>query len=81
MIAGEAGEQAATWRQIAGPPDALSTDFAHHAGVYSSGDRLLAVNRAAAEDQAAVLGGDRVAELFHGLDFTRVDDRAGSSMG
>jgi hypothetical protein len=81
LVAGEAGEQAASWHQVAGPPDALSTDFAHHAGVYSFGDRLLAVNRAAAEDQAAVLAGDRVAELFKGLDFTRIDDQAGSTMG
>ncbi len=81
LVAGEGGEQAATWHQVAGPPDALSTEYAHHAGVYSSGDRLLAVNRGAAEDQAAILAGDRVAELFKGLDFTRIDDQAGSSMG
>src|SRR5262249_53515548 len=58
-----------------------STEYAHHAGVYAAGERLLAVNRAAAEDQAAVLGDDRVAELFKGLDFARVDDRAGSLAG
>jgi hypothetical protein len=80
LIAGEAGDQAKTWHQVAGPPDALSTEYAHHAGVYSSGDRLLAVNRAAAEDQAAVLAGDAVADLFRGLDFTRIDDQAGGSV-
>ena len=32
-----------------------------------------------AEDQAAVLDDERVAGLFHGLDFARVDDSAGSS--
>ena len=53
----------------------------HHAGVYAAGDRLLAVNRSPAEDQAAVLADDRVAGLFKGLDFTRVDDRAGSLAG
>jgi hypothetical protein len=82
LIAGEAAsEQPATWRQIAGAPDAISTEYAHHAGVYMAGEKLLAVNRAAAEDQAAVLSADRVAELFKGLNLTRVDDRAGSLIG
>jgi hypothetical protein len=82
LVAGDAAsEQPATWRQVAGAPDALSTDYAHHAGVYLAGERLLAVNRSAAEDQAPVLGSDRVAELFRGLDFTRVDDHAGSLVG
>ena len=40
---------------------------------------MLAVNRPAAEDQAAVLNDDRVAGLFQGLDFSRVDSSAGSS--
>jgi hypothetical protein len=82
LVAGDAAlEQAAAWKQLAGPADAISTDYAHHAGVYAAGERLLAVNRAAAEDQAAVLADERVAELFRGLDFTRVDDRAGSLAG
>jgi Aerotolerance regulator N-terminal len=82
LVAGDAGpEQPATWRQIAGPPDAISTDYAHHAGVYAASEKLFAVNRSASEDQAAVLADDRVAELFQGLDFTRVDDRAGSLIG
>lgn len=82
LAAGDAAlEQPATWKQVAGPPDALSTDYAHQPGVYSAGERLLAVNRSAAEDQAAVVADDRVADLFRGLDFTRVDDRAGSLAG
>jgi hypothetical protein len=81
QVAGEALDQSAAWRQVAGPPDALSTEYVHHAGIYSSGERLVAVNRAAAEDQAPVLAGERVAELFNGLDFTRIDDQAGSSLG
>jgi hypothetical protein len=66
-----------TWVRLAGD-QALSTDYAYHQGVYTAGDRWLAVNRAAAEDQAPVLADPRVAELFQGLDFARVDDRAGS---
>lgn len=81
LVAGEAAGAADDWRQVAGPPDAVSTDYPHHAGVYAAGDRLLAVNRSAAEDHAPVLADDRVAELFKGLDFTRVDDQAGSTAG
>jgi hypothetical protein len=82
LVAGDAAlEQPATWRQLAGAPDALSTDYVHHAGVYAAGEQLLAVNRSTAEDQAAVLADDRVAALFQGLNFTRVDDRAGSLAG
>jgi hypothetical protein len=82
LVAGEAAkEQPTTWQQLAGAPDALSTDYPHHAGVYQAGAKLLAVNRAASEDQAAVLPDERVADLFKGLDFTRVDDRAGMATG
>jgi hypothetical protein len=68
----------AGWKRVAGAEAALSTDYAFHRGVYQSGDRLLAVNRAAGESGAPVLAGPRVAGLFRGLDFVRVDDRAGS---
>ena len=44
-----------------------------------SGDRLLAVNRSVAEDAAPVLTDPKVAGLFRGLDFARVDDQAGNS--
>jgi hypothetical protein len=82
LVAGGGGaEQPATWHQLAGSPDAISTDYIHHAGVYQAGERLFAVNRSRAEDQAAVLTDNRVAELFKGLDFTRVDDKAGSLSG
>src|SRR5207244_6039482 len=82
LVAGDVAlEQPLTWHQLAGPPDAISTDYAHHAGVYAAGERLLAVNRSTSEDQAAVLADDRVAALFKGLNFTRVNDRAGSLVG
>jgi hypothetical protein len=66
------------WRRVAGAEDALSTDFPIHRGVYSDRDRLIAVNRASVEESAPVLEDKKVAELFRGLDFDRVDDRAGS---
>ena len=79
LVAGDfSGEQPTAWQQVAGPPEAISTEFAVHGGVYSAGERLLALNRAVAEDQAAVLPDARVTELFHGLDFARVDDKAGN---
>lgn len=65
------------WQRLAGSEQALSTEYAFHRGVYAAGDKLLAVNRPAAEDRAAVLDDDRVAGLFRGLDFVRVDHQAG----
>jgi len=65
------------WRQVAGPPHALSLEYPAQAGVYGEGDQMLAVNRSDAEDLAPVLADDRTKELFHGLNFDRVD--AGSA--
>ncbi len=79
LVAGDvSGEQPTAWQQLAGRSAALSTEFAFHGGVYSAAERLLALNRTTAEDQAAVLPDGRVAELFQGLDFARVDDKAGN---
>ena len=78
LIAGQAPRQTDPWERLAGADEALSTDYPFHRGIYKSDKRLLAVNRPAAEDQAKPLDDTRVAELFQGLDFARVDDRAGS---
>jgi hypothetical protein len=59
--------------------EALSTDFDLHAGAYRAEDQLLAVNRNPAEDRPVTLEEARVAGLFNGLDFDRVDDRAGNT--
>lgn len=66
------------WRKLAGEADMLSTEYPSHAGIYAAGNRILAVNRGEPEDRATVLGNNRVAELFRGLDFDRVDDQAGN---
>ena len=66
------------WQRLGGDSDVLSTAYAVQAGVYQSGDKLLAINRSEAEDRVAVLTDARLAPLFQGLDFDRVDDRAGS---
>jgi hypothetical protein len=77
LVAGEAkDDDATTWQGLAAPAGALSTEYPFHQGAYEAGERLLAVNRAPAEDQAPVLIDRRVAELFKGLDFSRVDDQA-----
>jgi hypothetical protein len=74
-----ASDDASTWKRVSGSTDGLSIEAAFHGGVYAAGDRLLAVNRPWPEDEAKVLSDAAVAELFRGLDFTRVDDRAGSA--
>src|SRR5262249_3327614 len=65
-------------RKLAGSREALSTEYPAHAGVYAADKSILAVNRSEAEDRPAVLPEPRVAELFRGLDFDRVDDQAGN---
>jgi hypothetical protein len=81
LIAGDPAPDPTAWQQLAGAADALSTEYRHHAGVYAAGERLFAVNRALAEDHAVVLADEPVAELFKGLDYSRVDDRAGGFSG
>jgi hypothetical protein len=71
-------DSSGNWQQLAGAESTLSTEYPFHAGVYTAGARTLAVNRDEAEDRPAVLSDARVAELFHGLDFDRVDDQAGN---
>lgn len=81
LVAGAApppGEDPTRWTRLAAADEAVSTDYPLHRGVYRSGERLLSVNRAASEDGAPVLTEGQVARLFRGLDFARVDDRAGN---
>jgi hypothetical protein len=66
------GAPGQSWQRLAGDASALSTDYSYCPGVYEAGDRLLAVNRPVAEDQAAVLNEERVAGLFPGLPFDMV---------
>jgi hypothetical protein len=65
------------WRRVAGPADAPSTDPGLHAGVFARDDRLVAVNRPAAEDAARVVADARIDALFQGLPFGRLVGRAG----
>jgi hypothetical protein len=72
-------EDPSTWQRLIGGAEGLSNEASCHAGVYATGERMLAVNRPPAEDAARVLPDATVAELFRGLDFTRVDDRPGNA--
>jgi hypothetical protein len=79
LVAGEPPRDDPTvWKRVAGAEEALSTDYPFHRGIYQADERLFAVNRSGAEDSAPVLADPRVAGLFRGLDFARVDDKAGS---
>ncbi|MFM9197944.1 MAG: BatA domain-containing protein [Planctomycetia bacterium] len=68
------------WRQIAGPP-AASNEAGSHAGVYEVEGRLVAVNRPAAEDAAAVVDDRQIERLFQGLSFGRFEQKAGDRGG
>ncbi len=74
-------EPTADWRKLAGPIDALSTEFSLHRGVYETEDRLFAVNRPSLEDRREQLEDAKIEQLFAGLPFARVDDSAGSLSG
>jgi hypothetical protein len=80
LVAGEPPpDDASKWKRLSGSDGGTSADYPLHRGAYTSGERLLAVNRSVAEDAAPVLADPKVAGLFRGLDFARVDDRAGNS--
>ena len=56
-----------------------SAEAGFHAGVFSCGDRLVAVNRPAAEDAALAVADDRIDGLFRGLSFQRITGTAGDT--
>jgi len=79
LIAGQTvAEDSSNWKLEASTDPGYSNEYAYHRGVYSSEDKVFVINRDVAEDQAEVLGDARVAELFQGLDFARVNDSAGN---
>jgi len=61
------------WQRVAGATGMLSSGYHRHAGVFRDGDRLIAINRAEAEDRDRTLSDRQVASLFAGLPFDRVD--------
>jgi len=71
------------WQRLAGGEEAIATPWAYHRGIYldEQNQKLYALNRPAAEDQAAVLADNRVDALFDGLEFRRVSETAGNRSG
>lgn len=57
---------------------AISEERPFLAGVYSSEEKLIALNRPAAEDRSDVLAKAEIETLFEGLDFRIVDDQIGN---
>ncbi len=71
--------KAAEWNRLAGPADSLSTEIGRHAGVFESDDRLVAVNRPAAEDAGLIAADERIDGLFRDLAYSRITGKAGST--
>lgn len=70
---------AETWQRFSGTDTAISTEYAYHAGVYGTADRMVAVNRSLPEDDPATVTDEQLAGLFRGLDFVRIDERSGEA--
>jgi hypothetical protein len=77
--AAEIAKACGDWMRLAGDAGAPSTEVGLHAGVFSCGDRLVAVNRPAAEDTALAVADDRIDGLFRGLSFQRITGTAGDT--
>lgn len=80
-VAAATKEDTGDWQLVAGNTESLSTEFSLNGGVYSSGDKLFAVNRPIEEDQQELVSDEKLEELFAGLQFTKVNDSAGSLNG
>jgi hypothetical protein len=85
-VAGNVEQPTDAWRQIVGPSESLSSEYAFQSGIYRTGDeeedgQLLAVNRSLREDQRDLIEDAQLTKLFAGLEFSRVDDSAGNLSG
>lgn len=83
-IAGQIEGSSEEWRAIAtggGKEAPLSSDYVWTAGVYEVEGRMFAINRSIEEDRRDLVEDKQLARLFAGLDFSRVDDQAGSLSG
>jgi hypothetical protein len=74
-------DQAQLWTTV---DSTAAKDIHTQAGVYRAGDRLLAVNRPAAEDQPEIIGADTARKLFGDLPFQMMQEQreqSGQSQG
>jgi hypothetical protein len=65
-------DRALHWTTVDAP---TPKDINTQAGVYRSGDRLLAVNRPAAEDEPEMVAPEEIRKLFGGLPFQMMQER------
>jgi hypothetical protein len=79
VVAGSiASGEGAHWTQLAGPPTALSNEFAKTAGVYDAEGRITAVNRTVSEDSVETLSDSTLGRLFENLSLDRISDAVGN---
>ena len=76
--AAELAQACGSWTRQGGTASP-SAEAGFHAGVFACGDRLVAVNRPAAEDAALAVADDRIDGLFRGLSFQRITGTAGDT--
>ncbi len=69
-------DQTKQWTSVDSP---TQKNVRLQAGVYRSGDRLIAVNRPVAEDQPDILDLDQTSALFSGLSFQMLQDKQSKS--
>lgn len=62
-----------TWKAVEGSGESSSL-LGLRGGVFEAGQRMVAVNRPAAEDSGAILNDEALESLFEGLPFHRVDE-------
>ncbi len=62
------------WERAGADAGKTTFDAALHAGVLTSGDKLVALNRPASEDRTETLGNTTLDELFTGLDYRKLED-------
>ncbi len=73
--AGVLGNDPGAWHPVEqGGASAISENLPLRAGILSSGDRLIALNRPPGEDQPQKLSSSTLDELFAGLDFQVLND-------
>ncbi len=78
VVAGSVdGVQAERWQRLSSDETAVSTRYRFHAGAYEEDERLYAVNRSVEEDRPLIVDPERMAGLFQGLQFDRVDEQIG----
>ncbi len=70
--------EAATMKQVAGSRAALAEQNPYVAGVYSSGDKMVAINRPANENDTNTLANSEVESLFEGLNVYLIEQRLGN---